>query len=153
MRRHLKAFILGMPKYAKVLLVSDHTQKPRWKYTEGLIVCYLLPVMLASCAVFNAQQLPDIGDGGFLTGTPCGPPCFLGIVPGITIEAEVLAILEPMRSVQKCESFNHEAESGRRRLSCLSMNISFRRGTDIVETIGFQTLQKITVAQVIAKYG
>jgi hypothetical protein len=120
------------------------------KAEAGFLLLFLLQT---GCATFQGS-LPDIKDGGFLSEQPCGPPCFYNIRPGITREAEVAKIFATNSPLQRCEPFNNESISGNRGLACYGIvNVSFGRGTDVVESIGFQPSQPITMRQIIAKYG
>lgn len=105
----------------------------------------------------SSAQVPDLGDGGFLSGTPCGPPCFWGIVPGQTTEEEVIAILGEHEVLAACRFYNREAEGGTRGIHCgprfQGFGVSFAPGSDLVEVISFRTSVTITVQDVIAKYG
>lgn len=119
-------------------------------------VCYLLLISVLACTpiIPSGSKDLEVGDGGFLSGDPCGPPCFWGIVPGVTTEAETMQIFKARGLFEKCETYNNEAESGSRGLSCASsVGIVFRRNTDIVEEVGFKPSSRITVEDVIAEYG
>ena len=123
------------------------------------IAAFCLLIVLTSACVpampGNSNNVPpSIGDGGFLSNNPCGPPCFQGIVPGTTTEHEAVQILQSQGLYYNCSSFNNEVSSGKRGVECgSSVNISFQRGTDIVDAVSFGLSQKVTVADVIAKYG
>jgi hypothetical protein len=76
------------------------------------------------------------------------------MTPNITKEAEAIKILQARGLFQNCEAFNNEAQSGYRGINCrLIVSVAFQAGTDIVSVIGFEPSQKITVGEVIAKYG
>ncbi len=98
-----------------------------------------------------------IQDGGFLSGDPCGPPCFWGIVPGETREAEVLAILQERGVYDACRAWDNEAESAGRGISCVSgrtgFMVSFGQGEDIVDVVGLGPSVNMTVQDVVARYG
>ncbi len=101
----------------------------------------------------NLLAKPDIGDGGFLSGEPCGPPCLLGITPNLTTEAEAVRLLKAKGLYNNCYIYNHEAETGLRGAACVPVSLAYFRGSDVVGSIGFQPSQPITVEMVIAKYG
>jgi hypothetical protein len=122
-----------------------------------IIVCCLLLILLTACSIDNNLNVDD----GFFSGNPCGPPCLLGIIPGVTKEAEALRILKD-KDFQECEAFDKEKQGGIRGVSCRSsirnsfrpyIGINFQLGTDIVNSIGFNPFHKITVEDVISKYG
>jgi hypothetical protein len=124
-------------------------------YTRGIAVCFLMLSGLTSCIpVIPATPTLDVGDGGFLSEEPCGPPCFWGIVPGETTEAEVVEILQERGVLETCEAFDNEADGGSRGIKCGSrIVISFERGDDGVQGVGFNPTSMITVQEVVAKYG
>ena len=115
----------------------------------------LLAVLLLSCKQSPAQEIStiNVGDGGFLSERPCGPPCFWGIVPNVTTKSEVEKILESKNIVQDCRNY-HRKEGGEiRGISCAGIHVSFHINDDRVEDVGFRPTQTITVEQVIEKYG
>lgn len=94
----------------------------------------------------------SIDDGGFLTGDPCGPPCFWNIVPGVTTEADAFQKLESRGvNFDLCRRWqrNDLKEHG---IECGAFRIIFD-DTRIVTGIGFQPSRVITVEDVISKYG
>jgi hypothetical protein len=124
----------------------------------GVIVCSLFLGLLVACT----RGIPgigsgalEIGDGGFISGEPCGPPCFQDIIPGVTTEAEAMQILQTEGLCRKYTRYDHEAASGGRGIVCTSsdLEIAFQPGTDIVDAVGFRPSQTITVGDVIATYG
>lgn len=100
----------------------------------------------------------DIGDGGFLSGEPCGPPCFWGIVPGQTTEAEAIAILQARGVFTHCEVYVRETEGCVRGIRCPPrprslFDVHLNCNGDFVEGISFTPSFKITVQDAVAKYG
>ena len=97
----------------------------------------------------------EIRDGGFLSEETCGPPCFLGIIPNVTKEAEAIRILKERGLYKNCKFVNNESGSGLRVLNCLKhqVSVTFFPGTDVVGEIRFSLIQEVTVDMVIAKYG
>lgn len=124
-------------------------------YARGIIVCSLILLGLTSCFLaIPATPMIDVEDGGFLSGEPCGPPCFWGIVPGETTEAEVIKILQERGVFETCEAFDREARGGERGIKCGSrVFISFEQGGDVVQGLGFNPTSTITVQDVVEKYG
>lgn len=118
-----------------------------------IIVCCLLLILLAACSIDNNLNVnPDIDDG-FFSGNPCGPPCLLGITPGVTKEAEAIKILKNKGIFQNCKVYNNENQGGIRGISCRSIGVSFQQGIDTVNGIGFSPFHRITMENVISKYG
>jgi hypothetical protein len=117
------------------------------------LLCSLLLLLLA-CTSISPSRVTDIGDGGFLSEQPCGPPCFWDITPNITREAQVIQVLQTQGLFQNCETFNNEAQSGYRGINCrFVVSVAFQLGTDIVSIVGFKPSSKLTVKGVISKYG
>lgn len=105
---------------------------------------------------------PEAGDRhwgwGGLSGEPCGPPCFWGIVPGQTTEAEAIAILQARGVFTQCEVYVRETYGCVRGIICPrspppSFGISLSCEHNLVEGVSFGPSVKITVQDVIAKYG
>jgi hypothetical protein len=106
--------------------------------------------LLAACS----GSAPDIEDGGFLSGEPCGPPCFWGIVPGETTEAEVKEVLQKRGVYNACETQISKFEEGGRGIDCKSqIFIGFEQGSDLVQAVYFKPSSRITVQEVVAQYG
>jgi hypothetical protein len=125
------------------------------KHGIFILVTIMFILLLSSCSSTDDQKAKgaeNIGDGGFITGQPCGPPCFWGIYPGLTTEAQVLELLQSKGIESKCEQFDRTQEGGRRGITCLdSVLIVFNE--NIVEDIGFSSSEKITVEEVIKHFG
>lgn len=118
-------------------------------------ICAVILMCLTSCTFIpvTPESTIDIGDGGFLTGEPCGPPCFWGIIPGQTRESEAIEILQERGVFETCEAFDKEAEGGARGMKCGSqVFIGFGQGDDVVQGVGFNPSSAITVQDVVAKY-
>jgi len=116
----------------------------------------LISLLLASCTQSVASR-QDVTSAfiarGFLAQEPCGPPCFLGMEPGISTESEVRGILEELGLYQHCEGYDTEEEGGSRGLVCGGFLVGYRPASDIVEVIGFSLPSEATVDDVIAVYG
>jgi len=112
-----------------------------------------LVILLTLPACVPATPTLDIGDGGFLSGEPCGPPCFWGIVPEQTTETEVAEILQRKGIFEICEAFDMEAQGGTRGIICPRLVVGFKREGNIVDDIVFRPSIPITAEEVIAKYG
>ena len=125
------------------------------RYAHGVTMCFLLLFGLTTCiAAVPATPAIDVGDGGFLSEDPCGPPCFWGIIPGQTKETEVIEILQERGVLETCEAFDNEAEGGSRGMKCGSrVFINFEQGDDVVRGLGFNLSSTITVQEAVAKYG
>ena len=106
------------------------------RHVRGVRACSVILMCLALSAC-TCQPTPkptiDIGDGGFLSEEPCGPPCFWGIIPGETTEAEVAEILEQRGIYAACETWVSKFEEGSKGIDCGSrVFISIEQGDDLV---------------------
>lgn len=108
------------------------------------------------------------GDFGIVSQEPCGPPCFQGITPGVTtIEDAYLNLLKagaPCRMSEsrfeagaRVDSEDVECYSGKGYISIQSRHLSGQQDTDeakvIVDSIMLKPPTKVTVGQLIARYG
>lgn len=127
-------------------------------YGRGIGVRSIVIVLMCLASCTPSSLMPEdtfaVGDGGFLSEEPCGPPCFWGIVPGETTEAEVIEILREKGVFDTCETFDREARGGERGMECGSrVFISFQQGGDVIQGLGFSPTSTITVQDVVEKYG
>ncbi len=116
-------------------------------------ICGGIVLGLISCAI-RRGPLMDIGDGGFLTGKPCAPPCLWGIIPGKTTEAEVIGILHEKGIYNFCDLWDRRSSGGLRGITCKGLFVvDFGVRGDIVQGVGFTPSSPVTLQDVIAKYG
>jgi len=54
----------------------------------------------------NTTPKLQIGDGGLISGKPCSAPCFLNIIPGMTLEKESLNILGTLGNIDNCDRWD-----------------------------------------------
>ncbi|HMS01057.1 MAG TPA: hypothetical protein PKE62_17550 [Anaerolineales bacterium] len=92
------------------------------------------------------------GDGGLLSKEPCGPPCLMGITPGITSRDAVLTVLKEKINLINCREWDKRNEGGTYGVSCGSLGITFQ-DSDIVNWISFKPSSQITVEDMIKVYG
>jgi hypothetical protein len=132
-----------------------------------LVGCLLLSiVILAGILVMITSHIErfhsQIGDGGFLSGVPCGAPCFLGITVDQTTDDGVRAILQGKGISKQCST--NTAETGELGIVCTFpgggpngslgyIGFGFKTKGDFVNSIGFFPGVTITLQEVIAKYG
>jgi hypothetical protein len=120
-------------------------------------------ILLASCGsetitdngIGQLNETPEIGDGGFFSEEPCGPPCFWNIIPGVTTIDEAEAVLEAKNITGLCTRYNNE-EARTRGVTCypgMELGIGFGFHEDIVTDISFRTSETITLDDVVEKYG
>ncbi len=124
-----------------------------------LVIC--IPI-LVSCDSGASAYKPeptstptiDIGDGGLLSGKPCGPPCFLGIQPDISSYQEVNDILRSPSFRASCEEYDISSTSGYRGFDCGdAFSIIFINISDLVSRICFHPHNPISIWQIIEKFG
>jgi hypothetical protein len=95
----------------------------------------------------------EVGDGGFLSAEPCGPPCFFEIVPGTTTKNQAISMLQARKLHLDCHEYDNRAQGGVRGIACQNISIGLQDDSDVVESIGFTPTQTIAVEKAIAKYG
>ncbi len=97
-----------------------------------------------------------IGDGGFLSEEPCGPPCFLSMTPDVTSYEEAVQIL---KDYQYYDNFCRELDIGGSWLiSCedkydSSFLLEVDNNKAYVIEIGFAPQTEITMQEVVERYG
>lgn len=114
-----------------------------------VFVCIGLSLGLQAC---TKRQL-TVSDGGLISKTPCGPPCFWGITPGKSTEGEVVQLFEDKQIMKQCTRFYSEMENGSRDFICgFKISVSFQKDKDLVESVGFRP-DNLTLGEVITMYG
>ena len=120
-----------------------------------------LIILSASCAVNNSAfptsttspAVNNLGDGGFVSHKPCGPPCFYGIIPGTSIDVDVEQVRQNLSNVfSDCKTFDNSSSGAGRGLIC-SHGVGVAYDKQLVEGVGFSPWENITVQDVIEKYG
>jgi hypothetical protein len=114
----------------------------------------VLPLFFLSACEIEMTPTPlpalDISDGGFISGEPCGPPCFWNITPDITTEDEALLVFKDYFNIQNCDQWP-EAGS-HQEIACNPVIIQFSE-SGIVEHISYSPSQPISVEDAIKKLG
>jgi hypothetical protein len=109
-----------------------------------------LALALAACGPSTAPSATYarvFDEAGILSANACPPPCFLGIVPGSTTEAELAALLDPAGLSQECTATTSGITCGN------ALFISVESGTDLVQVIGFTPPAAIYLEDVVSRYG
>jgi hypothetical protein len=75
-------------------------------FHRAFSVLVVASLALASCGILAGNASPphretpsiafELVDRSLITGEPCGPPCWQGIIPGETTESEAMAILRTL---------------------------------------------------------
>lgn len=126
-----------------------------------IFVVVLLLVALTSCiqdAEMTLLGTPEptttnpFGDGGLLSKEPCTPPCFYGIIPGLTTEEGARETLEQNVVFENCEEFDNSAQGGSGQgIRCNFFGIHFSES--MVYNLGFYPESELTLGKIIAEYG
>ena len=95
--------------------------------------------------------LPNGWDGGLFSEEPCRAPCFAGLVPGTTTEAEAIELIQDSDRFQNCELIARS--DGVRSIDCNGLTIGIDSETRIVDGIGFVPTAPFTLEEVVIKYG
>jgi len=104
--------------------------------------------------IYSTEVPLPIGDGGLLSKEPCGPPCFLGIVPDVTTYDETVQILTDYQYWDACEEWDTYEDTGTLGIRC-SQTFSFYFDPDKshVYEVVFIPQQEITVQDLIDEFG
>jgi hypothetical protein len=116
-----------------------------------LTACQYKPISVVFEKRTPPLVLKNLGDGGLLSGDPCGPPCFLKIQPGITTKQQVLEILKARTNLQDCV-FTSDAKIEYSYLTCEPADITFDK-SGIVGSINFKVQKPVPIGDIIAKFG
>jgi len=104
--------------------------------------------------IYSTEVPLPIGDGGLLTKDPCGPPCFLGIVPDVTTYDETIQILTDYQYWDDCEEWDTYEDTGTLGIRCSETFIFyFYEDKSHAYTVAFGPQQEITVQDVIDEFG
>jgi hypothetical protein len=140
------------------------------KFCQILLCCFVLGI-LASCENPPIPQavntpnptltealdlkekylLPNHWDGGLLSEEPCRAPCFAGIIPGKTIETELMDIIENNEHFQGCELTDSPNQG--RWVSCNGLIVNIKKTDSTVDGIGFKTSRQFKLEEIMSKYG
>jgi hypothetical protein len=126
------------------------------------VVWGMLLILGTVACVFSSPKCQEPGDTSLTTGSPCAPPCWQGVVPGETSEAEAKEILERLPYVRDLGwgIYTEEATwsnpclrtSEFRASSGVPVNrIAFEGG--LVQMIRVNIDHHLTVGELIARYG
>ncbi len=119
-----------------------------------IITSTFLVLLTFGCTYNNPNTQPPLGDGGLLNEEiNCTPPCFWGITPGVTIEADVKKIIKE-KGISGCTDFDKESVGGVRGTDCtIGLSLMYEQKTDIVRVVSFVPSIKITIEDIIGKRG
>jgi hypothetical protein len=114
-----------------------------------------IALMMGACNTAPAQgPLINIGDGGFLSEKPCGPPCFMGIIPGESSETDVINILKDLNIYSQCELYTDQSDKNHNSYACQDFAIvNIGRSSNLVTSLGYQPDDTIRVKEAITKFG
>jgi hypothetical protein len=126
-----------------------------------LLIAFVIILSQTGCSLeVNSRNIstardksPDIGDGGFVSADPCGPPCFFEIVPGTTTKSQAISLLQARELYSDCHEYDTREQGGVRGIACQNISIGLQNDFDIVENIGFIPAQTITVEKAITRHG
>jgi hypothetical protein len=123
-----------------------------------LVGCELTPVVETSTSSMTTftpdakYQWVSVNDGGFLSQDPCGPPCFYGILPGITTDLDAGVIVSRNEVFDHCRIIDYTMYGGGRGLLCRN-GIELGYEENIVSGVSFYPSENITIQQTIDLYG
>ncbi len=107
-------------------------------------------VVLTTCC--TTRRPPDVGDGGLISGQPCGAPCFLGITPGKTSRNAALQVLRRRGQYEFCQE-PQRAVAGELPIDCSSFDVYYSIETDTVTSIAFKPSNVISLQEIVSVHG
>src|SRR5690606_26181099 len=126
-----------------------------------LLAMLVLGIVVAACA--PPPELRDetlLADTSLVDGTPCGPPCWQGITPGVTSWNDALTIIEDNNRLENLTTEEIEGENGemilraswnaRRGPICCQM---FSEDNETVSILFLQLAPTTRLAQVFESHG
>ena len=122
----------------------------------GACITVLAALLAASCAP-NATSKNSIqgavGDGGLVSGDPCGPPCFWNITPGRSSMDDAIEQLRIHGIYDQCETQDSNDDQFIF-ISCgLAVSIVFERGSPLVRSVSFSPSAPIALKDAISAIG
>ncbi len=123
--------------------------------TVGLSAALAVMILLGACSRKPDAEKPKltVGDGGLLSNGTCGPPCFFGIVPGTTRKPTAIQELASAGVYENCEEQAATSSGQAHSIACFALFIVLDPKTEIVSRVSFQPTVKVTVGQILARYG
>lgn len=134
----------------------------------------LLTILIAACSTSQTDQpqttptyrvnleiltrLPplEIGDGGFLSDSPCGAPCFFDIYPGETSPDGVVKSLKQNNFPTACRTFDFYDEPTGKQITgweCSNFSVDYSQTAQLVSLIRFEPTQPVILRDVIDRHG
>ena len=125
----------------------------RLRYLPLVTLVFALAATVTSCAV---TQEPLVAQG-LLTGEPCGPPCWQGLVPGVSSEEEVDELLRTNEYVHFHTVYDDRYEGGvatrwQRRGQTGAWNM-FDVQDGVLEVMRMYCDSEVLLEQLIDRYG
>ncbi len=118
--------------------------------TKPLRSIFLSFLLLVSGILSACRSALEVGDGGFLSEVPCGPPCFWGITPDITTEEDAIKTFQKHFDISNCDEWPELGSH--KEIACDPVIIEFSTFGK-VNHISYSSSQQITIGDAIAKYG
>ena len=118
----------------------------------AFIILGLLLVVTGIVAwwVVARNSIPE--DRSLIAGTPCGPPCWYGIVPDSSTQEVLDQFLGQKHSlVGECQKYDHQAVGGYAGILC--DRVEFVIEGDVVKRTIVRPLYSLVLEDVVNKYG
>jgi hypothetical protein len=80
----------------------------------GLILTVTFFTVIGILDLLARQDKPrsPLGDGGLLSREPCGPPCFFGIIPGVSSKDDAITMLRSHELYLDCSEYDNTSQGG-----------------------------------------
>jgi hypothetical protein len=118
-----------------------------------LAITLLLTALLASCRSTLDPLGLGVGDGGFLSSRPCGPPCLWNITPGESDRIQAEDEIRARGVFENCE-FDSPADSDFEWISCgFALSVIIQKSDSLVYSLSFEPSRTIRVRDAIRILG
>jgi hypothetical protein len=116
----------------------------------------IILIIFGSVNIFNLQpskyEINPTDDGSLISEKPCGPPCYMGVTPGVTRLEKLIEILKGKDKNLVCTEVKIQ-DTKTHAMSC--GNVIYIHFTDdqIIRTVYYLIQPPIPISEVIKKYG
>lgn len=115
-----------------------------------------MSLLLSACKTNRSLSSPDavsgeleeLVDKSLLTGEPCAPPCWYGIIPGKTSETDALGIVNGLEFINRDTIMVHEGVRG----GTVSWQTVFDEDSSLVEGLSFDESGVVYQIGMILRY-
>ncbi len=126
---------------------------------RSTVLLLVLLSILVGCSWIEDRSEPEFADRSFISGEPCEPPCWYGLIPGKSTKPEVISVLKELAFVDQKSITEYQASDEREIVyfSCQKPNIDDCGGLifqqEILESIYLSPHYRLNFESVVQKLG